>query len=290
MFLIVGDLRLPESRSILSLVKRIRAAGDLACLYAADADSAAGMTQEGSGTIFLAGLLSPSELVHLCMVLQEKGRQVILLFDALEVTGSRDMTFSQLDESGFQFLRVEAAQSLARSRHTYVYPYAKAETAASVVAICARTKRVLLIQRGCEPFLGYHALPGGFLRPLLETLEECAVRELAEETGLNVSPQELKLVAVRSNIHRDNRGHVIEHCYMFIAADGIDQARLQSGDDAQALRLVPFAEALAMNMAADHAGLVREALHDYARQNNVLTYWWQQVERLLGNRRQQRTA
>jgi hypothetical protein len=45
-----------------------------------------------------------------------------------------------------------------------------------------------------------------------------------------------------------------------------------------------------MNMAADHSGLLREALHQYARDNNVLVNWWQQIERCLRSIRQQRTA
>ena len=43
--------------------------------------------------------------------------------------------------------------------------------------------KVLLIQRGEEPFKGHWALPGGFIR-VDETAEDAARRELAEETQL----------------------------------------------------------------------------------------------------------
>lgn len=45
--------------------------------------------------------------------------------------------------------------------------------------------RVLLLRRSIEPHLGHWDLPGGFLNPG-ESLEECAVREILEETGLRI--------------------------------------------------------------------------------------------------------
>ena len=45
---------------------------------------------------------------------------------------------------------------------------------------------VLLIQRGDQPFKGGWAFPGGFMN-MDETTEQCAIRELEEETGLRLS-------------------------------------------------------------------------------------------------------
>lgn len=50
--------------------------------------------------------------------------------------------------------------------------------------------RVLLIRRGSEPRRGEWSIPGGMLE-LAETLEEGVVRELREETGLQVRVLEL---------------------------------------------------------------------------------------------------
>ena len=44
--------------------------------------------------------------------------------------------------------------------------------------------KVLLIQRDLAPFEGRWALPGGFVR-IQESLEEAALRELKEETGVD---------------------------------------------------------------------------------------------------------
>mgnify|MGYP003304210065 CR=1 FL=1 len=65
--------------------------------------------------------------------------------------------------------------------YTYKYPR-PAVTADCVVMTKESEPKVLLIQRGNEPFKGCWALPGGFME-MDETLEECARRELKEETG-----------------------------------------------------------------------------------------------------------
>lgn len=45
--------------------------------------------------------------------------------------------------------------------------------------------KILLIKRNTRPFVGYWALPGGRMDPD-ETIEETIVREVKEETGLDV--------------------------------------------------------------------------------------------------------
>jgi mutator protein MutT len=60
--------------------------------------------------------------------------------------------------------------------------------------------RVLLIRRGKQPLYGRWVVPGGTVE-LGETLEEALVRELREETGLEVEP--LELLTVFDRIERD---------------------------------------------------------------------------------------
>ena len=50
--------------------------------------------------------------------------------------------------------------------------------------------RVVLLRRGIEPGLGAWAQPGGFLE-VDETVDEAAVREVMEETGLAIRPGEI---------------------------------------------------------------------------------------------------
>jgi ADP-ribose pyrophosphatase YjhB (NUDIX family) len=56
-----------------------------------------------------------------------------------------------------------------------------------------RELRVLLVRRGKEPLLGEWSLPGGALE-LGERLEDGVRREVREETGLEVVPEEVVAV------------------------------------------------------------------------------------------------
>jgi len=85
---------------------------------------------------------------------------------------------------------------------------------------------VMMIRRGAFPYKGWHALPGGFLKGN-ETVEQCAVREITEETG--ITPRALLPVGVFSEPDRDPRGRIISHAFACVIAE--DQL-VQAGDDA----------------------------------------------------------
>lgn len=56
---------------------------------------------------------------------------------------------------------------------------------------------VLVVRRDIEPRRGMLALPGGYVN-LGETWQEAGAREVLEETGLIISPQEIKPIDVAS--------------------------------------------------------------------------------------------
>lgn len=87
---------------------------------------------------------------------------------------------------------------------------------------------MLLIRRGEHPYKDCWALPGGFLRKG-ETLEECAFRELKEETGLQ--PENMMWVSAHSKPDRDPRGWVISHSCVGLFTE--NQASLISSTDAK---------------------------------------------------------
>ena len=96
--------------------------------------------------------------------------------------------------------------------YTYKYPR-PAVTADCVVITKEPEPRVLLIQRGNEPFKGQWAFPGGFMN-MDETAEQCAVRELFEETALTVN--EIIQIGAYSKIDRDPRGRTVSVAFLTI--------------------------------------------------------------------------
>lgn len=86
---------------------------------------------------------------------------------------------------------------------------------------------LLLVRRGQHPFKDYWALPGGFMREE-ESIEECAYREIVEETG--IKPISMKPVGVFSELGRDPRGRIISNAFASILCDEAGEAA--GGDDA----------------------------------------------------------
>lgn len=107
---------------------------------------------------------------------------------------------------------------------------------------------IVLVRRGREPYKGRWALPGGFVH-YGERVEDAAVREAEEETGLRVRLQ--KLVGVYSDPERDPRGHVISICFLAEKIGG----KLMASDDAVEARVfkrIPWRE-----LAFDHAKILK---------------------------------
>ncbi len=82
--------------------------------------------------------------------------------------------------------------------------------------------KIMLIKRGDHPYKGLWALPGGFLN-MNETIEECAERELKEETGLNRFY--LRQFRTYSQVDRDPRGRIISCAYISLINNSEDIVR-----------------------------------------------------------------
>ena len=136
--------------------------------------------------------------------------------------------------------------------YTYKYPR-PAVTADCVVVTKEVVSQVLLIERGADPFKGCWAFPGGFLN-MDETTEQCAIRELEEETGLRVS--EVHQIGVYSKVDRDPRGRTVTVAYL----DIVEEPVVVSGkDDAAKAEWWPI-DALPP-LAFDHEDIMRDAIN-----------------------------
>ncbi|MDI6889152.1 MAG: NUDIX hydrolase [Methanocellales archaeon] len=122
----------------------------------------------------------------------------------------------------------------------------------AVDAIVLLNGKVVLIKRKNPPFENCYALPGGFVEKG-ETVEQALVREVKEETGLDVDI--VKLVGVYSEPDRDPRGRVISLCYL-AKAIGVPAPKT----DAKGIALFDLSEL--PELAFDHEQMIRDAKED----------------------------
>jgi 8-oxo-dGTP diphosphatase len=128
--------------------------------------------------------------------------------------------------------------------------------AVDLVILTIREQRlnVLLIERGKEPFLGQLALPGGFLHDD-EDLDDAAVRELEEETGIRGENLHLEQLRTYAAPGRDPRGRVASVAYLAIAPHLPTPV---AGTDAAAARWMAVDERFML--AFDHEVILRDAI------------------------------
>ena len=129
--------------------------------------------------------------------------------------------------------------------------------------IIEKQGKILLVTRGHEPFKGKLAFPGGFVE-YNETVENAAIREAKEETGLNINLR--AILGVYSDPKRDPRGHSITTVFVADVFGG----EIKAGDDAEEARLYSLAELDLGLLGFDHARILRDFLK-WKRKGE--TYW-----------------
>jgi 8-oxo-dGTP diphosphatase len=133
------------------------------------------------------------------------------------------------------------------------YPRPSLTVDAVVFGFDDQDLKVLLIQRGVEPFAGRWALPGGFVR-IDESLEAAVRRELAEETGLqNVFLEQLYTFG---DVARDPRGRVISVAYYALVK--LADHQVLAATDAKSAAWFPVADV--PPLAFDHEKILDVAL------------------------------
>lgn len=136
--------------------------------------------------------------------------------------------------------------------YTYNYPRASVTVDCVVLAKNVATFKILLIQRGREPFKGNWALPGGFIE-MDEELEEAAKRELEEETNLRA--KHLKQLFTVGTPGRDPRGRTISVIYGALLNE---TKAIIANDDAQNAKWFDINQL--PQLAFDHDEIIQRAI------------------------------
>jgi bifunctional NMN adenylyltransferase/nudix hydrolase len=142
-------------------------------------------------------------------------------------------------------------------------PYPPVFVTADAVVSCLG--HVLLVQRKATPGEGLWALPGGFLNPF-ETVEECAARELEEETRIKVPPARLR-GSIRKEKRYDHpgrslRGRTITTAFHFDLFGERSLPKVRGSDDAAKAKWFPLNELVRLQdkMYEDHYHIVTDIL------------------------------
>ena len=135
--------------------------------------------------------------------------------------------------------------------YSYRYPHPAVATDCVIFGFDGVKLKVLLVERGGEPYKGMWAFPGGFLR-MDETAEQGALRELKEETDL--SPYYIEQFHCFSDPHRDPRERVLSIAFLAL----VKIAEVKGGDDAAQAEWFSMDEI--PQLAFDHDHILRMAL------------------------------
>jgi 8-oxo-dGTP diphosphatase len=115
---------------------------------------------------------------------------------------------------------------------------------------------VLLVERGKAPYEGCKVFPGGHVEPD-EKSRDAAVRELREETGLDINRDRLHLIDVYDDPDRDPRARVISAVYAVNLTE--IPGLVKAGDDAAAAAWFDIEEALRDRLGFDHNRILADA-------------------------------
>lgn len=146
--------------------------------------------------------------------------------------------------------KLHERKQMEELKYHYKYPHPAVTTDCVIFGFDGDKLNVLLVERGIEPFKGCWALPGGFLG-MKETAEECAARELREETGLKDAY--MQQFHTFSSINRDPRERVITIAFYALV-------RIQEvigGDDAAQAQWFPLDAT--PELAFDHEEILEAA-------------------------------
>jgi 8-oxo-dGTP diphosphatase len=124
--------------------------------------------------------------------------------------------------------------------------------------IVRRDGTFVLIKRKNDPFKDHWAIPGGMVK-YGEKVEDAAVREAMEETGLIVKLE--RIIGVYSDPQRDPRGHIISIAFLAKEVGG----NLKASSDAKQVK--SFCR-IPKKIAFDHDKIIKDSLLTLKKRNH----------------------
>lgn len=146
---------------------------------------------------------------------------------------------------------------MEQQKYCYKYPHPSVTTDCVVFGLDGNQLKVLLIERGRDPYKGCWAFPGGFLN-IDEAAEDGVLRELKEETGLVLASA--RQFHAFSAPDRDPRERVITIAFYAV----VRVQDVQGGDDAA--RAAWFSLDALPRLAFDHEEMLQQALEALRQQ------------------------
>ena len=138
--------------------------------------------------------------------------------------------------------------------YNYEYPRPALTVDCIVFGLDAELElKIMLIQRDIPPFQGQWAIPGGFVR-MDETLEQAALRELQEETGIH--DVYLEQLYTFGDLGRDPRDRTVTVAYY--ALINLVEQEIKASTDAREAEW--FALSQIPELAFDHGKILQKAI------------------------------
>ena len=177
--------------------------------------------------------------------------------------GVSDMVLAYMNTPEFVNLKeeYEYIQRYKKDWSTTPFPV----TFNTVDAVVVQSGHILLVKRKHNPGKGLWALPGGFLKQT-ERLEDGAIRELREETGIKVHANELHKHVVDSRTfdypNRSLRGRTITTAFLIKLPSG-ELPDVKGADDAEKAQWIPLMDIAAMekDFFEDHGHIIQYFLN-----------------------------
>jgi mutator protein MutT len=126
-----------------------------------------------------------------------------------------------------------------------------------VGAIIVQDDHILLVRRANPPLQGEWSIPGGLVE-VGETTKEAIIREIQEETSLEIEP--VKLVEVFERILRDKSNLVQYHFVLIDYVCRIVSGEPRAGSDVSELRWAKMKELDGLKVSPETCAVIRKAV------------------------------